>query len=196
MWVRQRTRHAVVWAVSGAGLLGLLTALAVLAVRDWQVSSRSDAYDPLIREAGLRHGIAPGLIKAVIWKESRFRPYTIGRAKEVGLMQITAGAVADWHDWSGSAMPSRTMCFDPGLNIEIGAWYLARAMRAWQQYRSADKLALAEYNAGGTRARRWAPANPEQELEDAAVSVSSTRDYITQVRRKWHDFEQKKLSRG
>jgi soluble lytic murein transglycosylase len=184
-------RHGVVLAVGGAVLIGLLAALSALAGRRWQLRVRTDAYDLLIREAALRHGIAPGLVKAVIWKESRFRPYTVGRAKEMGLMQITEGAMQDWHTWAGGAAPTPARCFDPGLNIEIGTWYLARAMRTWQQYRSADTLALAEYNAGGTRARRWAPTNPQQELKIANVSVSSTRDYISQVRRKWHDFEQK-----
>jgi soluble lytic murein transglycosylase len=183
-------------ALGGAVLLGVVVALSMVASRYWQLRARTDSYDRLIREAALRHGIAPGLVKAVIWKESRFQPYTVGRAKEVGLMQITAGAVTDWQAWSGGAMPTRHMCFDPGQNIEIGTWYLARAMRTWRQYRSADVLALAEYNAGGSRARRWAPTNPQQELEIAAVRLSSTRDYISQVRRKWYDFEQKRLSHG
>jgi soluble lytic murein transglycosylase len=194
--VRFWRRYRIVLAVGGALFLGLSAGLSAVAGRRWQLRVRSGAYDPLIHEAALRHGLAPGLVKAVIWKESRFRPYTIGRAKEVGLMQITAGAVTDWHDWSGGAMPTRHMCFDPGLNIEIGTWYLARAMRTWQEYRSADILALAEYNAGGSRARRWAPANPQQELQLTAVRLSSTRDYITQVRRKWYDLEQKRLSHG
>jgi soluble lytic murein transglycosylase len=181
----------VLLGVGGAVLIGLLAAVTALAVRQWRLHARTDAYDRLIREAALRHGIAPGLVKAIIWKESRFRPYIVGRAKEVGLMQITPGAVTDWHAWSGSAMPTPHMRFDPGLNIEIGTWYLARAMRTWQQYHSADILALAEYNAGGTRARDWAPTNPQQEVQLSDIRFSSTRDYIGQVGRKWHDFEQK-----
>ncbi len=187
--MRRWGRHGVVWVSGGALLLGLAAALLAVAVRHWRERVRTHAYDSLIRDASLRHGIAPGLVKAVIWKESRFRPYTVGRAKEVGLMQITSGAVTDWHEWAGGALPSRSQCFDPGLNIEIGSWYLARAMRTWQHYRSADILALAEYNAGGSRARRWAPTNPQVELEVTAVSLSSTRDYIRQVRHKWHEFE-------
>jgi hypothetical protein len=119
-------RHGLVRALGGAVVLGLVAVLLTGVGYRWQLRARSDAYDRLIREASLRHGIAPGLVKAIIWRESRFRPYTVGRAQEVGLMQITAGAVSDWHDWSGGIMPSRSMCFDPGLNIEIGTWYMAR----------------------------------------------------------------------
>ena len=185
-----------VWLAVAVALFLLLGAPATLALRGWRVQARAAAYEGLIREAALRHGIAPSLVKAVIWKESRFRPYCVGRAQEMGLMQITAGAVSDWHDACGTALPNRGLCFDPGLNIEIGTWYLARAMRAWRSYRSADLLAIAEYNAGGSRARRWAPANPQQELAVSSVSLSSTRDYIAQVKRKWHDFERTRSSDG
>ena len=194
--MRLPTRKGVLLAGGAVALLGLLGTLVAVLVYRWQLQARTNAYDVVIRQAALRHGIAPGLVKAIIWKESRFRPYTVGRAQEIGLMQITAGAVKDWHEWAGGALPSPTVCFDPGLNVEIGTWYLARAMRAWQHYRSADILALAEYNAGGTRARRWAPADPQQEVDISAVRLPSTQDYITQVRAKWHDFEQKQPSDG
>jgi soluble lytic murein transglycosylase len=120
----------------------------------------------------------------------------VGRADEVGLMQITEGAVKDWRSARGGPLPTRAMCFDPGLNLEVGTWYLARAMRNWRQYRSADLLALTEYNAGRTCAREAAPANPLVEITEAAVRVRSTQNYIAQVRRKWHDLERAQLPRG
>lgn len=178
------------------GLLTLAGGVLLVGCHRWQLHVRSAAYDPLIRQAALRHGVPPSLVKAVIWKESRYRARCVGRAHEMGLMQITPGAVSDWCVASGLPRPSRAACFDPSLNIEIGTWYLARALRTWKQYRSADILALAEYNAGGTRARSWAPANPQVELTTADVRLPSTRDYIAQVRRKWHDLERTQSTRG
>jgi len=178
---------AVLVTASGAGFMGW---------HYWQKRVRSTAYDSLICQTAWRHGVAPSLVKAVIWQESRFHAHSVGRAKEMGLMQITEGAVIDWRQAFGRPMPSRVMCFDPSLNIEIGTWYLARAMRNWRQYRSADILALTEYNAGRTRARDAAPPNPQTEVTIAAVRVPSTRGYIVQVRRKWHDFERAQHSRG
>ncbi len=158
----------------------------------WTVPS--SAYDRLIGQAASRHGLSPSLVKAVVWKESRFRADCVGRAQEMGLMQITDGAVKDWQAAFGGTMPNRAMCFDPGLNIEIGTWYLARAMRTWKQYRSADILALAEYNAGGSRAREWAPPNPQVELTLAGIRLPGTRDYIAKVKQKWHEFERAQTS--
>lgn len=186
----------VTLVLAAVALLVIAGGASVLGCRRWRVHVRSAAYDPLIRQAALRHGISPSLVKAVIWKESRYRARCVGRAQEMGLMQVTPGAVTDWCTATGRPRPSRAACFDPSLNIEIGTWYLARALRTWKQYRSADVLALAEYNAGGTRARSWAPANPQVEVTTADVRLPSTRDYIAQVRRKWHDFERSQPARG
>lgn len=191
-----RGRNWVMAAAVAAVLTGVTAGGGALAWRRWRLQNRASSYDRLIREAAARHGLAPELVLAVVWKESRFQPFCVGRAGEVGLMQITAGAVQDWWAACGGTLPNRAMCFDPGLNVEIGTWYLARAMRTWKHHRSADILALAEYNAGGTRARRWAPTNPQQEVAVSDVSVSSTRDYIRQVKRKWHDFERTRYTRG
>jgi len=185
------------WLATVATVLLALAGIPTgLTVQRWRQDLRAQAFDRLIRETALRHGIAPGLVKAVIWKESRFRPACVGRAGEMGLMQITQGAVTDWREACGRPMPNRVMCFDPRLNIEIGTWYLARAMRTWRHYRSADTLALAEYNAGGVRARGWAPANPQQVVAVSSISFPSTRGYIEQVKRKWHDFERTRHTRG
>ena len=41
-------------------------------------SQRYRKYDDLIRQASERYEVAPELIKAVIWRESRFRPAKVG----------------------------------------------------------------------------------------------------------------------
>ena len=42
----------------------------------------------MIEQAGLRNGVDPCLLKAVIWRESRFDRTAIGSKGEVGLMQV------------------------------------------------------------------------------------------------------------
>src|SRR5438034_905755 len=46
--------------------------------------------------------------------------------------------------------------FDPKTNLQAGSWYLHRALSHWQQERDPTPFALAEYNAGASRAQRWA----------------------------------------
>jgi soluble lytic murein transglycosylase len=147
-------------------------------------------YDSLIRESAARHGISPCFVKAVIWKESRFLFDTVGGKGEAGLMQITRGAVVEWADARGRAVPVRGLWFDPRLNIEVGTWYLARAMNRWRGYESMEVLALSQYNAGQSRAERWAPTDPGDELPVEGVTFPSTRAYITRILKKTRDYEQ------
>jgi soluble lytic murein transglycosylase len=173
-------------ALSGAGRLGrVLLALLLLvtfyaAWRQRQATRRTHAYDRLIREAAARHQVPPSLVKGVIQQESRFRPWVTGAADEMGLMQITDGAVRDWERVTGQRAPARGMLYDPRLNIEIGTWYLAAALRRWQAHPDAEVLALAQYNAGIRHALKWASPDPaEPSLE--RIRFPGTRQYIVQV---------------
>jgi soluble lytic murein transglycosylase len=147
-------------------------------------------YDDVIRECASRHGVSACFVKAVIWKESRFLSDTVGGKGEVGLMQITRGAVVEWAEAQGRPVPVRGLWFDPRLNIEVGTWYLARAMNRWRGYESMEVLALSQYNAGQSRAERWAPDNPGHELPVEGVTFPSTRAYITRILKKTRDYEQ------
>ncbi len=137
-------------------------------------------YDELIRDAAGRHNISPYLVKAVIRQESGFRPYVVGGDGERGLMQIMPAVVIDWERGTGRRCIHPGLLFRPALNIEIGTWYLARALRNWREYRNAEALALAEYNAGRSRARAWAPADKNAEVLPS-IGFQSTREYIKNV---------------
>jgi soluble lytic murein transglycosylase len=159
------------------------------AYRRWRLDP--DRYDEMIQDAANRHGVSPCFVKAVIWKESRFLPETVGGKGEVGLMQLTGGAVTEWAEAHGRPVPVRGLWFDPRLNVEMGTWYLARAMNRWQSYESMEVLALSEYNAGQTRAQRWAPADPDVELPVSGVTFPTTRAYITRILNKTRYYEQR-----
>ena len=149
-----------------------------------------ERYNSLIGECARRHGVAPSLVKAVIWKESRFLAKTVGGKGEAGLMQLMEGAVTDWAEAHGRPLPARALWFDPRLNVEIGTWYLARAMNRWREYESMEVLALSQYNAGQTRAARWAPGNPADELPLEGVMIGSTRAYIREIMTRTRHYEQ------
>lgn len=111
-------------------------------------NSREAGYEQLIQNASHRHNLHPCLIKAVIWRESRFNPMAIGKAGEIGIMQITMAATTDWAKAHHTRRPTRQELFQPKLNIEIGSWYLAQAKRYWQRTSNPYVLAVCEYNAG------------------------------------------------
>ena len=146
-------------------------------------------YDRIILEAARRNQIDPRLLKAVIWRESRFNPATVGKAGEIGLMQIMPKqSVVDWAKAKGRFVPFRGALFDPELNIEIGSWYLGRAIRRWSKYRDCYALALCEYNAGLTRANKWKPANPAGNVRQK-ISIPSTLNYVNDIMDRYETYK-------
>ena len=145
--------------------------------------SRSSRYDRIIRNAGLRNHIDPALIKAVIWKESRFDRRALGLKGEIGLMQIMPGsgyAAEDWARAHRCRVPSKGALYDPELNIDIGSWYLGRALSRYRKYKDAAALALCEYNAGPRRASDWKPGDPSQPVADR-ITIPSTKQYVKDI---------------
>lgn len=147
---------------------------------------RYHKYDPLVRQAAERHGVPPELIKAVIWRESRFHPDKVGTHGERGLMQITENAAADWARAEKIETFLPTDLFDPKVNIEVGSWYLKRALDHWSTRDNAVPFALAEYNAGRTRVRRWVRESGLGEAAEAtdmqtAMDFPATRRYIQSI---------------
>ncbi|MEO6053760.1 MAG: transglycosylase SLT domain-containing protein, partial [Chthoniobacterales bacterium] len=70
-----------------AGLLFLLKSDKAYALKEILFHNRYHKYDLLTEEAGAVYGVDPNLIRAVIWQESRFKPGTVGKHGERGLMQ-------------------------------------------------------------------------------------------------------------
>jgi len=143
-------------------------------------------YDDLIRKASARYGLPPELIKAVIWRESKFHPRKIGSQGERGLMQIMESAAADWARVEKVSSFQPGDLFDPDTNIEAGTWYLKRAMTHWGSKDDPVPFALAEYNAGRTRVKRWVQNSGRGETATAidlqgAMSYPGTKSYVASI---------------
>lgn len=148
--------------------------------------ARFHRYDAIIRSVARRLGIDPMLVKAVIWRESRFRPGKMGQDGERGLMQLTEAAASEWVKATKVEGFTAEELFDPKVNIEAGAWLLARALKRYETKDNPLPFALAEYNAGRSRVIRWtdkaasAPAATSHELQ-ANIDIASTRNYVASV---------------
>lgn len=144
--------------------------------------SDSTHFDHEITLAAKRHGIPPELVKALILRESRYRPRAVGKSGEIGLMQLIPpgrpGAVSEWMRVNKRPAPSAKELFQVPLNLEIGCWYLGRAYRKWSSYRCRTELALAEYNAGATRSTRWKPDDINGDVL-RRIDIASTVNYVT-----------------
>lgn len=182
-----------------AVLLAVAAALFVLNEKDpayrlAEVFSfgRHDSYNDAIASAAKRHAVDPLLVKAVIWQESRFHPEKLGGHGERGLMQVTEPAAQDWVKAEGIETFVPEDLLDPKTNIEVGTWYLGRALRHWSGQEDPLPFALGEYNAGRSRVRRWSRGEQisAEELK-RAMDIASTRAYVAAVRGRYEYYRQR-----
>jgi soluble lytic murein transglycosylase len=156
--------------------------------------ARYDRYDEWIVQAASRYGVSPSLVKAVSWRESRFRPDMLGTHGERGLMQITEGAAQDWAKAEKVETFVPTDLLDPKTNIEAGTWYLANALKHWAGKDDPVSFALAEYNAGRTRVIRWEKNSGlgggfgADDLQ-STMDFPATRAYIRSIVDRYLDFK-------
>ncbi len=128
----------------------------VYTAREWLSPGKFHQHDRLIRVIAAQHKLDPMLVKAVVWRESGFNSHKFGAAGERGLMQVTETAAKEWAAEEKIRNFRVEELFDPKVNISAGSWYLARALQRWRHQRDPIPFALAEYNAGASRAQRWA----------------------------------------
>src|SRR5207248_198710 len=137
------------WFIFAIAVIVLVT-FGIYWHREW----RERRYDGQIRRAASRYQIDPALIKAVIWRESRFDARARGKAGEIGLMQVRDMAGFEWADHEKIKTFSEEQLYDPETNIMAGSWYLSKLMK---RYRAADNplpYGLADYNAGRSHVLR------------------------------------------
>ena len=106
-------------------------------------SKRELIFQPIILEAASRYNIDPALIKAIIMAESGYNPMAISKKGAVGLMQL---------------MPATAISlgvedlFNPEHNVNAGVRYLKWLLN---QFGGDLQLAVAAYNAGSTKVRKY-----------------------------------------
>jgi soluble lytic murein transglycosylase len=141
---------------------------------------RESIYDPQIASIARAAGVDPFLVRALIWRESRFDPLTHGAADEHGLMQVTPEVGQMWAKANKIEDYKDDDLYDPETNIRAGTWYLNRALKRWSQTDDPVTFALAEYNAGRSNALKW--VDPLVPLNHTAfldrITFPSTRKYV------------------
>lgn len=180
-------RFVLIAVAAAAAMIAMAVALCNLGTLRDMFSGDRD-YDAEIAVAAGKHGLDPDLVRALIYQESRFRAHKRGKKGEIGLMQVLpSGAAAEWARVNKRRRPSSPALYNVELNLEIGCWYLARAKKRWKNYRCGTELALAEYNAGTSRAREWAPEKPDGEVIPR-VKIPSTKKYVTEIMKRYRRY--------
>jgi len=134
-----------------------------------------------IKQGAAKYELDPLLIAAIIRVESNFRPSAVSPKGAVGIMQIMPDT-ADWilkQDDFG-AITAKDVGNQVHTGIAMGAWYVKELHR---QFDGSLTKALAAYNAGPGKVRKWLESGVwdgnEQTLGD--IPYGETRHYVQRV---------------
>ena len=157
-----------------------------LAVYWWWQGRLERSQDGPIRAAAQRYGVDPALVKAIVWRESRFNPKARGAAAEIGLMQLREEAARERADAEHIRGFAHEHCFDPMTNTLAGTFYLKKLLRRYPQADNPAPYALAEYNAGRGNVLKWnrgaAATNSAKFIEE--IGFPGTQGYVRAVMRR------------
>jgi soluble lytic murein transglycosylase len=169
-----------------------LLALTTIAFGIWwfRVNSLERSQDGPIRAAAHRYGVEPALVKAIVWRESRFNRNARGQAGELGLMQVQEIAAGEWADAEGIRNFNHATCLDPRTNTLAGTYYFAKLMRRYTRTDNPLPYALADYNAGRGNVVRWndglAATNSASFIQQ--ITFPGTSNYVLAVMARYERY--------
>jgi soluble lytic murein transglycosylase-like protein len=90
--------------------------------------------------------------------------------------------------WLDDSTFQKEQLYDPAVNVRYGTEYLARMLK---RYNNNKVLALAAYNAGPHRARRWYKKGKKKSYDEFIedIEFTETRKYIKKVLRNYYNFK-------
>lgn len=137
-------------------------------------------WEQSLRDEAGRHGLDPLLIASLIRQESAFDPAARSRADARGLMQVLPSVGAEEARRTGLTGFDPALLFVPEVSLQLGTRHFADALRRF----SALEHALAAYNAGASRVRRWLESpgvadDPAMFVE--RIPIVETRDYVRRI---------------
>ncbi|MEP6635779.1 MAG: lytic transglycosylase domain-containing protein [Acidobacteriota bacterium] len=164
-------------------------------------------YDGVIARQAAIYRLDPDLVWSVIYEETYFQPWKLGKDGEIGLMQVTPAVGRDWAAETGMREFGRQMASDPATllrdperNIQIGCWYLEKSYEQYRDMPDAEARMIAAYNAGPTRAAEWnrtvqgGPALSGAEFIQR-INIPSTRAYVISILDRYRKLKGKPVKR-
>lgn len=135
-----------------------------------------------IRQQARENGLDPFLIAALIRQESAFESNAVSPAGAHGLMQVLPRTGEAVSRNLGLIHFRREKLFDPRINISLGTRYLAQLV---ERFGGNLSLALAGYNAGPEKVKKWMERSPKTDAEIFIENIpyEETRNYVKNVLR-------------
>ena len=142
--------------------------------KDWHYSlldrfkERERLFHRIITKVSKRYQVDPALVKAIILAESEYNPHAISRKGAKGLMQLMPGT---------ARVLGVEDIFDPEHNIKGGVRHIKGLLKMFE---GDVRLAIAAYNAGSIRVRRYKGIPP----------FKATIRYVRNVSRYYEIYKQ------
>ena len=163
-------------------------------------------FDSLIARQASIYRVDPDLVWSIIYEETYFSPWKIGKDGEIGLMQVTPTVGREWAKETGMREFERQMGSDPQLllrdperNIQIGCWYLEKIYEQFRDAPEAELRTIAAYNAGPSRAIEWSRPDPPATTQTGAeflnrIDIPSTRAYVISIMQRYRQVKSSRTS--
>ncbi len=165
-------------------------------------------FDTLISKQATIYRLDPELVWSIIYEETYFRDWKIGKDGEIGLMQVTPLVGRDWAAQTGMQELERQMQQDPASilrdpvrNIQIGCWYLEKLYQQYRDVPGTEARMIAGYNAGPSRVDRWSETEPgapplTEEQFTNRIDIPSTRAYVTSILQRYRKLKAEQAPTG
>ena len=159
-------------------------------------------YDALVATQANIYHLDPDLVWSIIYEETYFSPWKVGKDGEIGLMQVTPVVGRDWAAETGMRELERQMAGDPHAvlrnperNVQIGCWYLEKVYGPFRDVPDPEARMIAAYNAGPSRAAEWnrtAEGAPTLSTDEFIkhIDIPSTRAYVTSILARYRKLKQ------
>lgn len=134
-------------------------------------------YDDIIDKYSSEYNVDRSLVKAVIFKESRFKDTAVSSKGAIGLMQLMPSTAL----WLMNKLKIEDYKIESAdNNIRLGTYYLSYLMNLMD---SDEEHALLAYNAGLENAKRWVNSEGySKEDMDNYVDFNETRKYVREIK--------------
>lgn len=153
-------------------------------------------FDGLIARQASIYRIEDALVWSIIYEETYFSAWKIGKADEVGLMQVTPAVARQWAKETGfQEFEKQTnenvveFLRDPERNIQIGCWYLEKLRENYRGFAAEKSMMLAAYNAGPSRVQEWTKDTEAEKLSREEfiqrINIPSTKSYVVSILKRY-----------
>ena len=173
------------------------TSLSYVILNDYWIHR----YDELISTQAKVYRLDEKLVWSVIYEETYFSSWKVGKADEIGLMQITPTVAREWAKATGfqefekqAARDVGVFLSDPERNIQIGCWYLEKMRENYRDFPAEQAMMLAAYNAGASRVQQWS-ISPDQAAKMSErefienIDIPSTRAYVSSILERYREVK-------